>query len=94
MTTRPLFSATIAGSLPKPAWLSETQKLWPQWKAGGAEPGQAKADATIETSGHLRVLVEIPAFHHLFVQVFLHLGLPFSKPHFHRFILTTACITY
>ncbi|MDP3825920.1 MAG: methionine synthase, partial [Polaromonas sp.] len=45
--TRPLFSATIAGSLPKPAWLSETHKLWPQWKAEGAELAQAKADATL-----------------------------------------------
>jgi 5-methyltetrahydropteroyltriglutamate--homocysteine methyltransferase len=43
----PLFSATIAGSLPKPAWLSETQKLWPQWKAEGAELAQAKLDATL-----------------------------------------------
>jgi 5-methyltetrahydropteroyltriglutamate--homocysteine methyltransferase len=43
----PLFSTTIAGSLPKPAWLSETQKLWPQWKAEGAELQQAKADATL-----------------------------------------------
>ena len=45
--TRPLFSSTIAGSLPKPAWLSETQKLWPQWRAEGAELAQAKADATL-----------------------------------------------
>lgn len=45
--TRPLFSATIAGSLPKPGWLAETQKLWPQWKAEGAELAQAKADATL-----------------------------------------------
>ena len=43
----PIFSATIAGSLPKPAWLSETQKLWPQWKAEGAELAQAKQDATL-----------------------------------------------
>jgi len=43
----PLFSATIAGSLPKPAWLSETKKLWPQWKAEGEELQQAKADATL-----------------------------------------------
>ena len=43
----PLFSATIAGRLPKPAWLSETQKLWPQWKAEGAELAQAKQDATL-----------------------------------------------
>lgn len=40
--TSPLFSATIADSLPKPAWLSETSKLWLQWKAEGAELPQAK----------------------------------------------------
>ena len=45
--SRPLFSSTIAGSLPKPAWLSETHKLWPQWKAEGAELAQAKVDATL-----------------------------------------------
>jgi len=44
---RPLFSTTIAGSLPKPGWLSETKKLWPQWKATGTELAQAKADATL-----------------------------------------------
>ena len=41
------FNTAIAGSLPKPAWLSETNKLWPQWKADGAELVQAKADATL-----------------------------------------------
>ena len=44
---RRMFSSAIAGSLPKPAWLSETQKLWPQWKWEGAELAQAKADATL-----------------------------------------------
>ena len=42
-----LFSTAIAGSLPKPAWLSETNKLWPQWKAEGEELKQAKLDATL-----------------------------------------------
>ena len=42
-----MFHTAIAGSLPKPAWLSETNKLWPQWKAEGAELQQAKADATL-----------------------------------------------
>ncbi|HYP85006.1 methionine synthase [Variovorax sp.] len=42
-----MFAATIAGSLPKPAWLAETRKLWPQWKSGGDELAQAKADATL-----------------------------------------------
>lgn len=42
-----MFETSIAGSLPKPAWLAETHKLWPQWKAEGAELQQAKADATL-----------------------------------------------
>ncbi|KNZ30940.1 MAG: 5-methyltetrahydropteroyltriglutamate--homocysteine methyltransferase [Methylibium sp. NZG] len=42
-----MFDTCIAGSLPKPAWLAETQKLWPQWKASGAELAVAKADATL-----------------------------------------------
>jgi len=42
-----MFESLIAGSLPKPAWLAETQKLWPQWKAQGDELLQAKRDATL-----------------------------------------------
>lgn len=42
-----MFDTAIAGSLPKPAWLAETHKLWPQWKAQGEELRQAKADATL-----------------------------------------------
>ena len=42
-----MFATSIAGSLPKPAWLSETHKLWPQWKAEGADLAQAKLDATL-----------------------------------------------
>ena len=42
-----MFESTIAGSLPKPAWLAETQKLWPRWRAEGAELQQAKLDATL-----------------------------------------------
>jgi 5-methyltetrahydropteroyltriglutamate--homocysteine methyltransferase len=41
------FPSAIAGSLPKPAWLAETQKLWPQWKLQGDELQQAKLDATL-----------------------------------------------
>jgi 5-methyltetrahydropteroyltriglutamate--homocysteine methyltransferase len=37
----------IAGSLPKPAWLAETDKLWPQWRAEGATLDDAKRDATL-----------------------------------------------
>ncbi len=42
-----MFETAIAGSLPKPGWLSETQKLWPQWKLQGDDLLQAKADATL-----------------------------------------------
>ena len=42
-----LFDTAIAGSLPKPAWLAETEKLWPRWKSEGAELAQAKLDATL-----------------------------------------------
>jgi 5-methyltetrahydropteroyltriglutamate--homocysteine methyltransferase len=42
-----MFPTAIAGSLPKPAWLAETHKLWPKWKAEGDELKQAKADATL-----------------------------------------------
>jgi 5-methyltetrahydropteroyltriglutamate--homocysteine methyltransferase len=42
-----MFNTTIAGSLPKPAWLAEPEKLWPRWKAEGADLAQAKLDATL-----------------------------------------------
>src|SRR6202521_4687543 len=42
-----MFETTIAGSLPKPAWLAEPNKLWPQWKLAGAELEEGKRDATL-----------------------------------------------
>ena len=42
-----MFETSIAGSLPKPAWLAETNKLWPQWQIEGDALLQAKADATL-----------------------------------------------
>ncbi len=42
-----LFPATLAGSLPKPSWLAETHKLWPQWRAQGEPLAEAKRDATL-----------------------------------------------
>ncbi|MEO7245242.1 MAG: methionine synthase [Rubrivivax sp.] len=41
-----MFPTTIAGSLPKPAWLAETEKLWPRWALDGEALAQAKLDAT------------------------------------------------
>jgi 5-methyltetrahydropteroyltriglutamate--homocysteine methyltransferase len=42
-----MFPSTIAGSLPKPSWLAEPNKLWPQWKLTGDELAAAKLDATL-----------------------------------------------
>jgi len=42
-----MFSTTIAGSLPKPAWLAEPNSLWAPWRLAGAELAAAKRDATI-----------------------------------------------
>jgi 5-methyltetrahydropteroyltriglutamate--homocysteine methyltransferase len=42
-----VLETTIAGSLPKPAWLAEPQKLWPAWRLEGEALGDAKRDATI-----------------------------------------------
>ena len=43
----PLFPTTIAGSLPKPAWLAEPNRLWPPWRLSGAALEDAKRDATL-----------------------------------------------
>ena len=45
--TRSLFPATSAGSLPKPSWLAEPNKLWPQWRLRGEELAAAIDDATL-----------------------------------------------
>jgi 5-methyltetrahydropteroyltriglutamate--homocysteine methyltransferase len=42
-----LFPTTIAGSLPKPEWLAEPNKLWAPWKSAGDELNRAKRDATL-----------------------------------------------
>lgn len=40
------YRTTIAGSLPKPAWLAQTETLWPRWRLAGDELHEAKHDAT------------------------------------------------
>jgi 5-methyltetrahydropteroyltriglutamate--homocysteine methyltransferase len=42
-----MLETTVAGSLPKPVWLAETEKLWPAWKLEGAALAAGKIDATI-----------------------------------------------
>ncbi|HEX3938684.1 MAG TPA: methionine synthase [Xanthobacteraceae bacterium] len=45
--TEKLFPTTIAGSLPKPAWLAVPNKLWAPWRLEGDELATAKDDATL-----------------------------------------------
>lgn len=40
------YPTTIAGSLPKPAWLAQPERLWPDWRLGGDELLSAMQDAT------------------------------------------------
>lgn len=40
-----LLPTSTAGSLPKPAWLAEPEKLWSDWKLQGEELAQGKQDA-------------------------------------------------
>ena len=42
-----MLKTTLAGSLPKPSWLAEPQKLWPAWRLQGAALEEAKRDATL-----------------------------------------------
>lgn len=42
-----MLETTIAGSLPKPAWLAEPEKLWAAWRHEGAELDRAKRDAAL-----------------------------------------------
>jgi len=42
-----MFPTTVAGSLPKPSWLAEPNRLWPQWRLQGDDLAAGKLDATL-----------------------------------------------
>jgi methionine synthase II (cobalamin-independent) len=42
-----MFETTIAGSLPKPAWLARPRMLRPRWQLEGEVLIEAKRDATL-----------------------------------------------
>jgi 5-methyltetrahydropteroyltriglutamate--homocysteine methyltransferase len=44
-TPLPLFPATLAGSLPKPAWLATPNQLWAPWKVADDVLDEARRDA-------------------------------------------------
>jgi 5-methyltetrahydropteroyltriglutamate--homocysteine methyltransferase len=47
VATQELFQATIAGSLPKPSWLAEPEKLWAPWRLEGEDLERGKRDAAL-----------------------------------------------
>jgi 5-methyltetrahydropteroyltriglutamate--homocysteine methyltransferase len=69
-------AATNAGSLPKPHWLAETEKLWPEWRQQGDALDQAKRDAAllwlkIQEDAGLDVVTDGEQFRAHFVHGFL-----------------------
>jgi 5-methyltetrahydropteroyltriglutamate--homocysteine methyltransferase len=42
-----MLETTIAGSLPKPAWLAKPRMLWAPWQLEGEALAEAKRDATL-----------------------------------------------
>jgi len=42
-----MLETTTAGSLPKPAWLAEPEKLWAPWRLSGAELIRGQQDAAL-----------------------------------------------
>src|SRR6266566_3649321 len=42
-----MLETTIAGSLPKPAWLAQPRMLWAPWRLAGEALAEAKRDATL-----------------------------------------------
>ena len=47
-----MLETTTVGSLPKPEYLAETEKLWPAWRLSGEALEQAKKRATVEWLRH------------------------------------------
>lgn len=47
-----MLDTTTVGSLPKPAYLAETEKLWPAWRLQGDELERAKERSVMEWLAH------------------------------------------
>ncbi len=47
-----MLMTTTVGSLPKPDWLAETQKLWPAWRLEGEDLARSKERAAAEWIAH------------------------------------------
>jgi 5-methyltetrahydropteroyltriglutamate--homocysteine methyltransferase len=42
-----MIPTTVAGSLPKPAWLAEPEKLWAPWRLNGQDLAEGQRDAAL-----------------------------------------------
>ena len=81
-----MLETTTAGSLPKPGWLAETQKLWPAWRLTGEALAEGKRDAVLvalkeqETAG-IDIVTEGEQGRQHFVHGFLERisGIDFAK---------------
>lgn len=72
-----MFETTIAGSLPKPAWLAEPEKLWAQWRLDGELLETGKRDAAMvwlneQESAGITTVTNGEMFREHFVHGFLH----------------------
>jgi 5-methyltetrahydropteroyltriglutamate--homocysteine methyltransferase len=70
------FPATIVGSLPKPSWLAEPNRLWAPWRLEGDDLARAKRDATIlvlklQEDAGLAIVTDGEQSRHHFVHGFL-----------------------
>ena len=71
-----MLETTIAGSLPKPFWLAETEKLWPEWRFQGEALEEAKRDAALvwlkeQESAGIDIVTDGEQFRQHFVHGFL-----------------------
>jgi 5-methyltetrahydropteroyltriglutamate--homocysteine methyltransferase len=81
-----VLETTTAGSLPKPGWLAEPEKLWPAWRLEGAALAEGKRDAVLvalkeqETAG-IDIVTEGEQGRQHFVHGFLERisGIDFAK---------------
>ncbi len=71
-----MFETTIAGSLPKPEWLAEPEKLWAPWRLEGEALERGKRDASLvwikeQESAGIDILTNGEQFREHFVHGFL-----------------------
>lgn len=72
-----MFETTVAGSLPKPAWLAEPEKLWPEWRLEGELLARGMRDAAMvwlneQESAGIDTVSNGEMFREHFVHGFLH----------------------